>query len=62
VHRDIKPENILVVVGVKDEVVYLKIADFGVACQINAEECDNHGIGTLGYMAPEIIDENSNYD
>ena len=50
------------VVGVKDEVVYLKIADFGVACQINAEECDNHGIGTLGYMAPEIIDENSNYD
>ncbi|CAK7327103.1 unnamed protein product [Dovyalis caffra] len=52
VHRDVKTENMLL-----DSHRTLKIADFGVA-RIEAQNpCDMTGeTGTLGYMAPEVLD------
>lgn len=49
-HRDIKPENIIFRNPSKDSVV---ITDFGLATKID----ENYNIksGTLGYMAPEIL-------
>ena len=51
IHRDLKPANILI----KDEI--LKIADFGLAkhCEINAFLKTR--VGTLGYMAPQILNK-----
>ena len=50
-HRDLKPANVLV----KDTV--LKIGDFGLAKEF-AESCSGqtatHGVGTFGWMAPEL--------
>ena len=51
VHRDIKPDNILVGKDLK-----LTLLDFGVSCLM----CDLEGttskrVGTLGYVAPEIL-------
>ncbi|KAL9389914.1 hypothetical protein Peur_018519 [Populus x canadensis] len=52
VHRDVKTENMLL-----DSHKTLKIADFGVA-RIEAQNpCEMTGeTGTLGYMAPEVLD------
>lgn len=48
-HRDIKPANILL----KNKQV--KIADFGLATQINDVEKSVTFAGTPHYMAPEIL-------
>ncbi len=56
-HRDIKPENILVV---NDREI--RITDFGVALLPN-EQCSiadlQSGVGTMNYMAPEILEGKS---
>ncbi|XP_057517533.1 serine/threonine-protein kinase STY13 [Amaranthus tricolor] len=52
VHRDVKTENMLL-----DTSRRLKIADFGVARVEAQNPCDMTGeTGTLGYMAPEVLD------
>nr|XP_043637370.1 serine/threonine-protein kinase STY13-like [Erigeron canadensis] len=52
VHRDVKTENMLL-----DENGRLKIADFGVARVEAQNPTDMTGAtGTIGYMAPEVID------
>lgn len=48
-HRDLKPENILI----KDNV--LKIADFGFAKFSEGNNFLNTPLGTLVYMAPQIL-------
>lgn len=52
IHRDMKPENILL-----DESGHIKITDFGLSkSNMNDSETRaNSFVGTLHYMAPEII-------
>lgn len=54
VHRDIKPENLLVELDpLTGQVTELKLADFGLACEVSQPllaVC-----GTPTYVAPEIL-------
>ncbi|OHS94417.1 hypothetical protein TRFO_39384 [Tritrichomonas foetus] len=58
IHRDLKPHNILIT----DE-KRAKIADFGLSRNLNLElsRSITKGVGTMDYMAPELLDEKS-YD
>jgi len=62
VHRDLKPENILL--QKKGEVLSVKIADFGFAKFLDADpdHLTSTGLGTFGYVAPEIIERKTRYD
>lgn len=51
VYRDCKPENILL-----DSKGHLRISDLGLAVEIPEGEAVRGRVGTVGYMAPEIID------
>ena len=53
IHRDIKPENILFVDDTPESDI--KIADFGLASFVNANEKSEGSVGTLVYAAPEVI-------
>ena len=53
VHCDIKHKNIFL--NNKGKNPKIKIADFGLACHLNDDECFKHDSGTLGYKAPEMI-------
>ncbi|CAG9467248.1 unnamed protein product [Pedinophyceae sp. YPF-701] len=50
VHRDLKPENILL-----DSTGHIKLTDFGLAKTLQTGERSNSFIGTLEYMAPEVV-------
>lgn len=55
VHRDIKPENLLVEMDENGQVRELKLADFGLACEV--DEPLTAVCGTPTYVAPEILME-----
>lgn len=58
IHRDLKPTNILIAFDGS-----LKICDFGISKLMSVEEQSmTRGVGTQKYMAPEIINEEENYD
>ena len=60
IHRDLKPENILI-----DAYGHVKISDFGISCYVDIENQTNSktaGIGTLKFMAPELLKESTHYD
>ena len=58
-HRDIKPENILL--SSTDETYQLKLIDFGLSKVLKAmDDIMNGEVGTLYYMAPEVIMGNYN--
>lgn len=50
-YRDMKPENILL-----DEKGHIRISDLGLAIQIPPDQSVRGRVGTIGYMAPEVID------
>jgi serine/threonine protein kinase len=49
-YRDLKPENILL-----DAEGHVKLADFGLSKQLEANTTTNSFCGTLEYMAPEVL-------
>jgi len=51
VYRDCKPENILL-----DDHGHVRISDLGLAVEITEGDMVRGRVGTVGYMAPEVID------
>ncbi|XP_018013425.1 G protein-coupled receptor kinase 2-like, partial [Hyalella azteca] len=51
VYRDCKPENILL-----DDHGHVRISDLGLAVEIPEGDLVRGRVGTVGYMAPEVID------
>ncbi|KAL3459679.1 kinase-like domain-containing protein [Aspergillus heterothallicus] len=54
-HRDLKPENIFVAHGGPDW--WLKIGDFGISKRVNQGTALRTRVGTPGYLAPEIVEQ-----
>ncbi|XP_071506475.1 G protein-coupled receptor kinase 5-like [Diadema antillarum] len=50
VYRDMKPENILL-----DDYGHVRISDLGLAVEIPEGETIRGRVGTVGYMAPEVV-------
>uniref|UniRef100_A0A4W5MKE1 G protein-coupled receptor kinase n=1 Tax=Hucho hucho TaxID=62062 RepID=A0A4W5MKE1_9TELE len=50
VYRDLKPENILL-----DDNGHIRISDLGLAVKLSEGNLVRGRVGTLGYMAPEVI-------
>ncbi|XP_005103690.1 G protein-coupled receptor kinase 5 isoform X3 [Aplysia californica] len=50
VYRDLKPENILL-----DDNGHVRISDLGLAVEIPEGESIRGRVGTVGYMAPEVV-------
>ncbi|XP_070706381.1 G protein-coupled receptor kinase 5 [Pempheris klunzingeri] len=49
-YRDLKPENILL-----DDSGHIRISDLGLAVRLSEGGLERGRVGTLGYMAPEVI-------
>uniref|UniRef100_A0A915EUQ6 G protein-coupled receptor kinase n=1 Tax=Ditylenchus dipsaci TaxID=166011 RepID=A0A915EUQ6_9BILA len=49
-YRDLKPENILL-----DDFGHVRISDLGLAVELKENEPIKGRVGTVGYMAPEIV-------
>ncbi|KAL3319353.1 G protein-coupled receptor kinase 1 [Cichlidogyrus casuarinus] len=56
VYRDLKPANILL-----DEWGHVRISDLGLACDFS-RRLPTAGVGTHGYMAPEVLNKNVAYN
>jgi calcium-dependent protein kinase len=59
IHRDLKPENIMF--ETNDENSNLKIIDFGTCRQVDDLEQLRARMGTIYYIAPEVIDRNYSF-
>jgi hypothetical protein len=55
IHRDVKPANILVVLS-GNEIVALKLSDFGSVLNMGSDATQIHRVGSLAYMSPEQLD------
>jgi tRNA A-37 threonylcarbamoyl transferase component Bud32 len=55
IHRDVKPANLLAVTE-GDEVVDVKISDFGSVLNLASDRTQVFRVGSLAYMSPEQLD------
>jgi tRNA A-37 threonylcarbamoyl transferase component Bud32 len=56
IHRDVKPANLLALMDRDNQVIDVKITDFGSVLHLNAELTQIHRVGSLAYMSPEQLD------
>ena len=62
VHRDLKPENILVQQDRRSQdIIQIKIADFGLSKIVIPDELMKEGCGTAAYVAPEVLKSPKQY-
>lgn len=54
IHRDVKPANILAVTD-GDQIVDIKITDFGSVFNLQSEHTQVYRVGSLAYMSPEQL-------
>ena len=57
-HRDIKPENILIKYNNNKLGYIIKLSDFGLAKYLSESGYASSKVGSIYYMAPEILDNN----
>jgi tRNA A-37 threonylcarbamoyl transferase component Bud32 len=55
IHRDVKPANLLAVMD-GDQVVDVKITDFGSVFNFDTDRTQVYRVGSLAYMSPEQLD------
>jgi len=59
VHRDLKPDNVMLATPAPGATPHVKLLDFGIAKQVDAEAMTMTGtgmiVGTPGFIAPEVI-------
>ncbi len=55
IHRDVKPANLLAVMH-GDDVVDVKISDFGSVLNLESDRTQVFRVGSLAYMSPEQLD------
>ena len=55
IRRDVKPANRLAVMD-RDQVIDIKITDFGSVLQLDADRTQVHRVGSLAYMSPEQLE------
>ena len=61
IHRDIKPENILISSKNKENnYPNIKICDFGMSKIVEKQAIQNKVVGSLYYIAPEVLNRNYN--
>ena len=60
IHRDLKPENILISKN-ENNFLRIKIADFGTSKIFKKGDIEKDMVGTLFYIAPEVIMGNYNF-
>ena len=60
IHRDLKPENILIDGKDNNGHLIIKVIDFGTAKIFKTNEFEKKFIGSIYYIAPEVINKNYN--
>jgi tRNA A-37 threonylcarbamoyl transferase component Bud32 len=55
IHRDVKPANVLALLQ-REQVVDIKITDFGSVLQLESDRTQVFRVGSLSYMSPEQLD------
>ena len=60
IHRDLKPENIMIVNKNRYKYPNIKIGDFGMSKMAEKHSFENKVVGTIYYIAPEVIKKNYN--
>ena len=60
IHRDLKPENIMIVNKNRYNYPNIKIGDFGMSKMAEKHAFQNKIVGTIYYIAPEVIKKNYN--
>ena len=61
-HRDIKPENVLIKLDKWNNIIQVKISDFGQGCKIYKNTICCYKFGTKGYLAPEVVHGSLRFD
>ena len=59
IHRDLKPENILIYKN-ENGFVKIKICDFGTSLMFNRGDIQNQIVGSIYYIAPEVLKKKYN--